>query len=138
MYKNIICFFSFLLITHNVCISRMRESQRRPRCTHRGEIQIFSEPLLLHSAFMRLIQGHLKASNHLSFSSLLYFCEPYTGLSQGSKSSKFQHASQLLLVLYRAISRHQIILVFIHFSTCESHTAFSTSQPWAVYRKAST
>ena len=38
-----------------------------------GEIRIFREPFLLRSAFGRLVQGHLKALNHLRFALLLCF-----------------------------------------------------------------
>ena len=44
-----------------------------------GKIQIFSELLFLHSAFRRLGQSHLKALNHFSFPSLLYFHESHQG-----------------------------------------------------------
>ena len=44
-----------------------------------GETQIFHEPLLLCSAFTRLVQGHLKTLNHLSFSLLLFFHKSHQG-----------------------------------------------------------
>ena len=34
IYRNITCFFSFLFITQNECMGRVRKSQRQPRCTH--------------------------------------------------------------------------------------------------------
>ena len=70
------------------------------------------------SSFASLAQGHLKASNHLSFSSPLYFCESGTGPS---------------------ISRYQIILVSPRFSTFVSLIylrLFSTAQPWVVWCNA--
>ena len=84
MYKNVICFFSF--ITQNVWMGRVGESQSLLKWTHRSEIWIFREPLL-HSAFARLVQGHFKALNHLNFSLLLYFCESGIGPFQGIELS---------------------------------------------------
>ena len=92
------------------------KSRIRLRCTHRGEIRIYSESLLLRSAFARLVQGHLKALNHLSFSLLLNFHE------------------------FSIISRHQIVLVYTRFSTFATLVQlrlFSTSKLWKVWRKAS-
>ena len=43
-----------------------------------GKIQIFSKLLLLCSAFVRLVQGYLKAKNDLNFYLLLNFCESHT------------------------------------------------------------
>ena len=103
MYENIICFVSF------ACMDRMRE-----RCTHRGEKQIFSELLLLHSTFMRHVLGHLKTLNHLSFSPLLYFHESGIQPSQSTKSSHF-----------------------LTFASFVQLRLFSVSQPWAIWCKAS-
>ena len=74
------------------------ESQRRLQCIHKGEIWIFSKLLLLHFAFMRLVQGHLKALNHLHFSLLLNFHESNTEPSQGTELSLL--TSRLLWVSY--------------------------------------
>ena len=60
MHRIEICFFSFPFITRNVRMHSVREDWSRLSCTHRGDIQIFSEPLPLRSDFMRLVQGHLK------------------------------------------------------------------------------
>ena len=63
---------SFLLLTRNVRVSWVRERVEMAEI-HRGVISITRELILLRSAFARLIQGHLKALNHLSSSSLPYF-----------------------------------------------------------------
>ena len=57
-------------------MSEMVEWERKSKTAEmytQGEIRIFSEPLLLRSAFGKLVHGHLKTLNHLNFSSLLYF-----------------------------------------------------------------
>ena len=72
--------------------------------------------LLLCSAFVRLVQGHRKALNHFSFTSLLSF----------RKSC--------------IISRHRIIFVsirFLTFTSFQQHRSIFTSQPSAVLCKAS-
>ena len=71
MYKNIICFFSFPFLTRNV-----KKKVGDGRDTHTGVR--YESSGLLRSAFMGLVQGHLKALNHLNFSSLLYFRESGT------------------------------------------------------------
>ena len=71
MYKNVICFFSFPFITRNVRMARVRKGRIWLSFTHRGEMRIFSERLLIRSAFASLVQGHLMAWNHLGFYSLL-------------------------------------------------------------------
>ena len=54
--------------------------------TKRGNTRIFCESFLLRSGFERLVQGHLKVLNHLTFSLLLYFRESGVRLSQGIES----------------------------------------------------
>ena len=98
MHKNIICLFFLFLLLPKMYKMGGRESKTAEMYTQ-GERQIFSEPLLLCSAFWRLVQGHLRALNHLSFSSLLYFCESGVGQSQGTKSFSFLLTSQLSQVL---------------------------------------
>ena len=104
-----------------------------------GEIQIFRK-LYLRSTFGRLVQGHLKALNHLSLSSLLYFRE--TGFGSFSRlriifvSTRFS----TLLSLIRAISKYRIIFDFTRFFTSTSLIQlrlFSTSQTRVVWRHAS-
>ena len=72
MYKNIICFFLFLLLPE-MYVWVEWESQRQLNLhTHRGRLYRSSVNFFsLFSTFVRVVQGHLKASNHLSFSSLL-------------------------------------------------------------------
>ena len=86
-------------------------------CTHRDEIRIFSELLVLCSAFSTLVQDHLKAADHRSFYSLFDFLECGTGPSQGSESSSYD--SLLYFYEYRQLR------------------LFFTSQPWVVWRKVS-
>ena len=99
MYKNIICFFYFPFITQNVRMDRVKEGRRWLTCSHTGRmVWLFSESsvFLLRSTFTRLVQGHIKASNHLTFSPLL--CFRVSGI----------------------ISNYQIVLVSSRFSTFAS------------------
>ena len=70
-----------------------------------GEIRIFCEPLLLRSAFRRLVQGHLKALNHLCFSSLLYFHKSRQGHFKVPKHLRFS-----LLLYFRESGKSQAFL----------------------------
>ena len=86
MYKNIICLFFFSFYYPKCTEERERERGRgreRDRwgvengwaCTHRSGLCGSSAKLLRLTSFITfpsLIHGHLKALNHLSFSSLLY------------------------------------------------------------------
>ena len=133
------CFFSFPFITRNVHISRVKERVKDGWDVHRGEVWIFSEPLLLRSAFARLVQGHFNALNRLSFSLLLYNRDFSIGPSQGIEYLSFPCFS-ILRVSCRTISRQRIILVSIRFSTFASliqFRLFSASQPWVFWHKAS-
>ena len=61
----------------------------------------FSTKLLCLTAsfsFARLLQGHLKASNYLSFSSLLYFC----GLVLGHFKTSNHHSYSSLLYFHES------------------------------------
>ena len=59
------------------------------------EIRILRESLFLSSTFGRLLQGHIKALNHLSFFSLLYIRESGIGSSPVTEWSSFLLASRL-------------------------------------------
>ena len=79
-------------------------------------VQIFCGPLL-HSAFTRLVSGHLQAPNHLNFYSLLYFCESHQGHFKALNHLRFSS-------LFYFCKSHQLRL-------------FSTSQPCTVECKTS-
>ena len=83
IYKNIICFFSFLFITRNIRMGWVRESWRRLRCAHRDWYWATSRHLIIQvspcsSTFVSLVKGYLKASNPFRFSSIFYFRESGT------------------------------------------------------------
>ena len=120
MNKNIIRFFSWLFIKQNVYIGKVREIRRQLRCPHihrdNGVILMWNiSSFLLHFAFfLKLVLGHMKASNQFLLASLFSW------------------------VSYRTISRHQNILVSLCFSVFTSlvhYKLFSTSQPRGVWRK---
>ena len=164
MYKCITCFFSFPFSTRNVRMSRTREwveegwdeptkarykspvnhfffvllSQDWHRATSRHRISLVSPRF---STFTSLEQGLLKALNHLTFSSILYFHKSYKSLSRhrislvSPRFSTFTSLEQGLLKAlnhltfssilyfhksYKSLSRHWIILVSPRFSTFTS------------------
>ena len=135
MYKNIIHLFSFSFITRYVRNDRVRK--RVKEIYTQGEIWIFSEQLLPRSTFARLEQGPLKTLNHLSITSLLYFCESGIGPFQESELSSTRCSTFTILV--RAIPKQWMILDSHRFSAFPSlvqFRLFSTSQLWAVRHKA--
>ena len=106
------------------------------RETKRIRYEIFSEMLLLLSAFVRLVQVHLHAPNYLSFSLLLDFRESRVGY--------IVHQFFFNSLLYFCKSRQghfKILKDSPHFSILASLLQLrlsSASQPSAVCRKAST
>ena len=114
----------------------MREGWRQQIGTHRSEIQVFNHTVLLRSDLAILVQGHLKAKNHYTFSSLLFFrgsriisrhriilvstrFSIFASLAQSNhKVSKYFSLSSLLYFRKSGIiSRPQIVLVSTHFLT---------------------
>ena len=74
MYKNIIS-FSFLLLPEMYEIVKWKRESKMAEMYTQGEVRFSSEPLLLRSAVARVVQGHLKATNHLNLNKLLNFHE---------------------------------------------------------------
>ena len=131
------------------------ESQELLTCIHRGRYGIFSEPLL-HSAFVRLVPGQLKTSNHPSF----YMFLDFSAFSRHPSSffwdatcfrlngSHFHIKGHIIFSFYSLpcfhkfgiVLRYLIILISIHFSAFASFLLlrlFSTSQTLTVWHKAS-
>ena len=104
MYKTLSCYFSFSFINRNLRMGITREAESRKQLslhTQGRTVRFFSETSLLFplhlllsrdwyratlqhpiillfprlSTFASGVQSHLKASNYLSFPSLLYFRE---------------------------------------------------------------
>ena len=78
MYKNIISFFSFRFIIHNVRTGKVKEGRRRLSGTHELTVLMFCEPGPLRSAFRVDISLVIKYSGRPRKFSWSYLLQPAT------------------------------------------------------------
>ena len=110
--KKMIYFFSFLFITRNVQRERERERERErvgDGWNTEATVRFFFRTSLL-------------------FCFVLYFCETYTGSSQGFKSSQFSAFASLVLGHHRASNHLNFFLLLNPWQSGER------TKPRAVFR----